>query len=135
MKMLLSTKIVRLMWSPLATEELFSQRPETILNDLFDTPNELFNKQRLAIMLELYCAGGVDFPQLKRDIRGITDGALASHLKTLTDTELVAPRIERVGSRERTTYIITKKGVISVENLFKNLDGIREELGIRVKEE
>lgn len=119
------------MWSPLATEELFSQRPETILNNILDSPTELFNKQRLAIMLELYCAGGVDFPQLKRDIRDITDGALASHLKTLAESELIAPRTERIESRERTTYIITKKGVISVEKLFKDLDGIRKELGIK----
>jgi DNA-binding HxlR family transcriptional regulator len=118
----------------MATEELFSQRPETILNNLFDTPTELFNKQRLAIMLELYCTGGVDFPQLKRDVRDITDGSLASHLKALTESELVAPRTERVESRERTTYIITKKGVISVEKLFKNLDGIRKELGIKGEE-
>lgn len=119
------------MWSPLATEELFSQRPETILNNILDSPTELFNKQRLAIMLELYCAGGVDFPQLKRDIHDITDGALASHLKTLAESELIAPRTERIESRERTTYIITKKGVISVEKLFKDLDGIRKELGIK----
>ena len=118
----------------MATEEAFSQRPETILNDLFDTPSELFNKQRLAIMLELYCAGGVDFPQLKRDTRGITDGALASHLKALSDSELIAPKTERVDSRERTTYIITKKGVFSVEKLFKDLDGIRKELGIKGEE-
>lgn len=119
----------------MAAEEQFSQRPETILNDLFDTPTELFNKQRLAIMLELYCAGGVDFPQLKRDTRDITDGALASHLKALTASELVAPRTEKVESRERTTYIITKKGVISVEKLFENLDGIRRELGIKGQED
>jgi len=108
-------------------DEKFSLAPERYVKQLLDEPTILFNQHRIAIMLELCQAGAVDFPQLIRDL-GISDGALATHLKALIGEGLIESKRERVESRDRTTFIITKKGLSSVQSLFRTLYEIGQSL-------
>jgi len=107
-------------------EESFDLKTKHSLKDLLQQPSVLFNPHRIAIMVELYCAGAVDFAQLKYDL-GLTDGALATHLKALGNEGLIESKREPVESRVRTGYVITKKGISAVEQMFKILCEIRGE--------
>ena len=104
-----------------------SARPNQLLKKLLEQPSVLVNPHRIAIMLELYYASALDFPQLRDDLE-ITDGALARYLKALTDEELVAESRELVDSRWRTTYMITRKGIMLVEEILTILSDINKEL-------
>lgn len=101
-------------------EELFDLKTKHLLKDLSEQPSVLFNPHRIAIMVELYCASAVDFSQLKYDL-GLTDGALATYLKALANEGLIESKREAVESRVRTGYIITKKGISALEQMFKIL--------------
>lgn len=81
----------------------------------------------MAIMTEMYYASAVEFAQLKYDL-GLTDGALATHIKTLAGQGLIESKREQVGPRTRTTFIITKQGISALEGLFQNLQRIGETL-------
>ena len=107
--------------------EEFSPKPGILIKELLEQPIALFNPHRFAIMIELYCTGAVDFPQLKHDLR-LTDGALATHLKALANEELIESKRELVESRMRTTNIITRKGISAVEQMLNILCEIRKEL-------
>lgn len=93
----------------MSTQE-FGSRYADLSSKLRQLPPSLFNPNRIGIMLEIYSAGGVDFAQLKRDLE-LSDGALATHLKYLASDGLVIGKKEQVGSRQRTAYLITSKGV------------------------
>lgn len=110
-----------------ALVEEFSREPERLTRELLQQPLVLFNPHRIAIMLELYHAGGGEFPQLRHDL-GLTDGALATHLKALGAEDLVEARREQVGPRTRTAYIITREGISAVERLFSTMCKINERL-------
>jgi len=105
-------------------EELFDMKTKDLLMELLQRPPVLFNPHRIVIMVELYCAGAVDFAQLKYDF-GLTDGALATHLKALAKEGLIESRREPMGSRVRTGYVITKKGISAVERMFEILCEVR----------
>ncbi len=107
--------------------EEFSREPEMLIKDLLRQPLVLFNPHRMAIMLELYHAGGAEFPQLKRDLN-MTDGALATHLKALTGGKLLQSKREEVGPRTRTAFIITQRGIESVEEILTTMCKIKEKL-------
>jgi len=111
----------------LSVLEEFSFKPERLTKELLGQPSVLFNPHRIAIMLELYHAGGGDFPQLRHDL-SISDGALATHLRALANEELIESKREQIESRERTTFIITRKGILSLENFFKLMRELSEEL-------
>ncbi len=106
--------------------EEFSKEPERLVKELLKQPYVLFNPWRFAIMLELYYASAVDFSQLKHDLK-LTDGGLATHLKFLARDGMVEARREQVGSRLRTAFIITKKGIQALESLLDTLSNIRKE--------
>jgi DNA-binding HxlR family transcriptional regulator len=101
--------------------ERFDDRAGKVPADLLQMPVTLFNPHRLAIVLELYNTGSADFPQLKHDL-GLTDGALASHLKVLVADGLieVSKEKERDGSRERTGYLITARGMQTFEKMLES---------------
>lgn len=73
------------------------------LNKHFD------NRIRLGIMSALMVNDSVEFNTLK-DLLGVTDGNLASHLKALEKAELVAVQKQFVGRKPNTTYQITSNG-------------------------
>ncbi|MFT3739302.1 MAG: transcriptional regulator [Breznakibacter sp.] len=73
------------------------------LNKYFD------NRVRLGIMSALMVNDSVEFNALK-ELLGVTDGNLASHLKALEKAGLVSVQKQFVGRKPNTTYQITQEG-------------------------
>ncbi len=78
------------------------------LNKIFDS------RIRLGIMSALMVNKEVNFNELK-ELLDITDGNLASHLKTLEENDFVKVQKGFIGRKTNTTYSITKAG----EKAFK----------------
>ena len=78
------------------------------LNKIFDS------RIRLGIMSPLMVNEEVNFNELK-ELLNITDGNLASHLKTLEDSGFIKVQKGFIGRKSNTTYSITKAG----EKAFK----------------
>lgn len=84
------------------------KNPIEHLNKLFDS------RVRLGIMSVLMVNEQVNFNELK-ELIGITDGNLASHLKTLEENACIKVQKGFVGRKTNTTYTATKAG----EKAFK----------------
>ncbi len=86
------------------------------LNKLFDS------RIRLGIMSALVVNASVNFNELK-ELMDITDGNLASHLKTLEENGFIKVEKGFIGRKTNTTYSITKVG----EKAFKvHLDALAQ---------
>lgn len=93
-----------------------------ILNDF----NKAFeNKVRLGIMSALVVNDYLDFNSLK-DLLDVTDGNLASHLKTLEKNKYISFRKEFLDRKPNTKYSVTDKGrkaftkhIKAIEKLLK----------------
>jgi len=90
------------------------------LNKAFD------NKVRLGIMSMLMVNDWVGFKTLKEMLE-LTDGRLASHIKSLEENKFIEVRKEFVGRKPHTTYKATKAGrkafsdhLDALEELLKN---------------
>lgn len=82
---------------------------------MIENLNKLFDSRiRLGIMSALVVNKEMNFNELK-ELLGITDGNLASHLKTLEESEFVKVQKGFIGRKTNTTYSITKAG----EKAFK----------------
>jgi DNA-binding HxlR family transcriptional regulator len=95
--------------------------PIAHLNKIFDS------RIRLGIMSALVVNAEVNFNDLK-ELLDITDGNLASHLKTLEESSFVKVHKGFIGRKTNTTYAITKAGekafkdhLEAMEQLIKNL--------------
>jgi DNA-binding HxlR family transcriptional regulator len=95
--------------------------PIAHLNKIFDS------RIRLGIMSALVVNAEVNFNDLK-ELLDITDGNLASHLKTLEETGFVKVHKGFIGRKTNTTYAITKAGekafkehLEAMEKLIKNI--------------
>ena len=84
------------------------KNPIENLNKLFDS------RVRLGIMSVLMVNEHVNFNQLKELIE-ITDGNLASHIKSLEENGFIKVQKGFIGRKTNTTYTITKTG----EKAFK----------------
>ncbi len=84
------------------------KNPIENLNKIFDS------RIRLGIMSALMVNDEVNFNDLKELIQ-VTDGNLASHLKTLEDSGYVKVQKGFIGRKTNTTYSVTKAG----EKAFK----------------
>ncbi len=91
------------------------------LNKVFD------NRVRLGIMSVLMVNDSVNFNDLKGWM-DITDGNLASHLKTLEENEMLKVHKGFIGRKTLTTYEITKLGerefkahLSALEKMIKNM--------------
>lgn len=73
------------------------------LNKVFDS------RIRLGIMSALMVNDALNFNELK-ELLDITDGNLASHLKTLEENQFIKVNKGFVGRKTNTTYVITKTG-------------------------
>jgi DNA-binding HxlR family transcriptional regulator len=73
------------------------------------TPKKLFHPERILIMKMLSVHGTVDFRELRQAL-SITDGNLASHLRTLEQEGYVTVHKEFEGKRPRTSYELTAAG-------------------------
>lgn len=95
---------------------------KNILSDL----NKAFeNKVRLGIMSALYVNDFMDFNSLK-ELLGVTDGNLASHLKSLEKSTYISYTKEFLNRKPHTKYTATpegkeafKKHIKAIEQLLK----------------
>ncbi len=86
------------------------------LNKIFDS------RIRLGIMSALMVNAEVNFNDLK-ELLDITDGNLASHIKTLEENSIIKVQKGFIGKKTNTTYTVTKAG----EKVFKvHLDGLEK---------
>ena len=76
-------------------------------------------------MVALYYRTGADFTELKKEL-GLSDGALATHMKALMRDELVKDQGVIDGGRTRTAYLTTEKGHKAVEALLDDFHAIKE---------
>jgi DNA-binding MarR family transcriptional regulator len=91
------------------------------LNKIFD------HRVRLGIMSVLLVNDSVNFKFLK-EILDVTDGNLASHLKTLEDNSFVKVEKGFIGRKTNTTYNVTRAGekafklhLAALEQMIKNI--------------
>jgi DNA-binding MarR family transcriptional regulator len=92
------------------------KNPIENLNKVFDS------RIRLGIMSALLVNEDVNFNELKELIQ-VTDGNLASHLKTLEESNYIKVQKGFIGRKTNTTYSVTKAG----EKAFKqHLDALEK---------
>jgi DNA-binding HxlR family transcriptional regulator len=92
------------------------KNPIENLNKVFDS------RIRLGIMSALLVNEDVNFNDLKELIQ-VTDGNLASHLKTLEESAYIKVQKGFIGRKTNTTYSVTKSG----EKAFKlHLDALEQ---------
>jgi DNA-binding HxlR family transcriptional regulator len=92
------------------------KNPIENLNKVFDS------RIRLGIMSALLVNEDVNFNELKELIQ-VTDGNLASHLKTLEESAYIKVQKGFIGRKTNTTYSVTKAG----EKAFKlHLDALEQ---------
>ncbi len=84
------------------------KNPIENLNKIFDS------RIRLGIMSAVLVNEEVNFNDLKELIQ-VTDGNLASHIKTLEDAAYIKVKKGFIGKKTNTTYSVTKSG----EKAFK----------------
>ena len=96
------------------------------MKDILENLDKAFeNKVRLGIMSALLVNDKIDFISLK-DLLGVTDGNLASHLKNLEKKEYISFEKEFVDRKPNTRYQATENGkrafkahINAIENLLK----------------
>ena len=92
------------------------KNPIENLNKIFDS------RIRLGIMSALVVNTDINFNELK-ELIDVTDGNLASHLKTLEENAYIKVQKGFIGRKTNTTYSITRAG----EKAFKqHLDALEE---------
>ena len=79
------------------------------MNPIKDLNKTFDSRIRLGIMSALMVNAEVSFTELK-EFLDITDGNLASHLKTLEDAGTIKVQKGFIGRKTNTTYSITKAG-------------------------
>ena len=96
------------------------------MEQLIGNLNKAFeNRIRLGIMSVLVVNDNITFLELK-ELLQITDGNLASHLKTLEEAQFVKVQKGFIGKKTNTTYSITKAG----EKAFRaHLDALTKMIG------
>ncbi len=83
--------------------------------NLIENLNKIFDSRiRLGIMSALMVNDEINFNELK-ELLNITDGNLASHLKTLEESSYLKIEKGFIGRKTNTTYAVTKAG----EKAFK----------------
>ena len=93
------------------------------MKELLRDLNKAFeNKVRLGIMAALAANDYLDFNALK-DLLDVTDGNLASHLKTLEKNEYIHVQKEFLDRKPNTRYSATREGL---EAFKKHLNAIEQ---------
>src|SRR6476469_56946 len=97
------------------------KNPIEHLNKVFDS------RIRLGIMSALMVNDEVNFNELK-ELIDVTDGNLASHIKTLEDNSFIKVNKGFIGRKTNTTYSVTKAGekafkthLEALEKMIKNI--------------
>jgi DNA-binding HxlR family transcriptional regulator len=97
------------------------KNPIEHLNRIFDS------RIRLGIMSAVLVNSEVNFNELKELIQ-VTDGNLASHLKTLEENQYIKVKKGFIGRKTNTTYAVTRSGekafkahLEALEQMIKNI--------------
>ncbi|MEO6637786.1 MAG: transcriptional regulator [Ginsengibacter sp.] len=98
------------------------------MNNPIGNLNKVFDSRvRLGIMSTLMVNDKINFNDLKQLI-GVTDGNLASHIKSLEDSGFIKVNKGFVGRKTNTTYAVTKSGqkafqqhLDALENMIKSM--------------
>ena len=98
------------------------------MNNILNLNKAFDNKVRLGIMSALVVNDEVSFNSLK-EILQITDGNLASHLKTLEECQYITVRKAFIGRKTNTVYSATPQG----QKAFKEHLNILEEMIRRLR--
>jgi len=98
------------------------------MKNSFQNLNKAFdNKIRLGIMSILSVNSSTSFNDLK-EVLVVTDGNLASHIKSLENAGYIAVIKSFINRKPNTNYEITPKGVIAFEEHLKALEEILKQL-------
>lgn len=97
------------------------------MKEILKNINKAFdNKVRLGIMAALMVNEFLDFNTLK-EILGVTDGNLASHIKALEKVAYIKIEKQFIGKKPNTKYSLTKLGqlefkkhIVALEKLIHN---------------
>lgn len=92
------------------------------LNKIFD------HRIRLGIMSALMVNDGVNFKFLK-ELLGVTDGNLASHMKPLEEHKYVKVEKGFIGRKTNTTYKVTRTGEKAFKLHLKALELMIKNIG------
>lgn len=98
------------------------------MNNPIENLNKVFDSRvRLGIMSTLMVNDEINFNDLKQLI-DVTDGNLASHIKSLEDSGYIKVNKGFIGRKTNTTYAITKAGqkafqqhLDALEKMIKNI--------------
>ncbi|HAA11905.1 MAG TPA: transcriptional regulator [Cytophagales bacterium] len=94
------------------------------MKSIIDKLNKAFeNRVRLGIMSALMANDEVDFNQLK-DLLGVTDGNLASHLKALEEKKFIETRKQFIGRKPNTRYRATLDGRQAFQSHLEALEAL-----------
>lgn len=86
--------------------------------------NKLFeNRVRLGIMSVLSVNDSYDFNDLKEAL-GVTDGNLASHLKSLEENNVIRVNKQFIGRKPNTSYSVTDEGIALFRDHIKALEDL-----------
>ncbi|MDP1623574.1 MAG: transcriptional regulator [Bacteroidales bacterium] len=88
---------------------------------LKDLDKAFENRTRLGIMSALVVNESLDFNALK-DLLGVTDGNLASHLKSLEKSKYINFKKDFLGRKPNTTYFTTTKGIDAFKKHLKAIE-------------
>lgn len=91
------------------------ENPIEKLSKIFDS------RVRLGIMSALIVNESINFNDLKELIE-VTDGNLASHLKTLEENKFIKVEKGFLGRKTNTTYFITKSGTRAFKDHLEALE-------------
>jgi DNA-binding HxlR family transcriptional regulator len=92
--------------------------------NIIENLNKVFeNRARLGIMSILLVEEWVEFNRFK-EILELTDGNLASHLKSLEIKKYIEMKKEFIGRKPKTTYNATNKGKKEFQIHLKNLENL-----------
>lgn len=93
------------------------------MNNPIENLNKVFDSRvRLGIMSTLMVNDEINFNDLKQLI-DVTDGNLASHMKSLEDSNYVKVNKGFIGRKTNTTYAVTKVGQKAFQ---QHLDALEE---------
>ncbi len=99
------------------------------MNNPIENLNKLFDSRvRLGIMSTLMVNDEINFNDLKQLI-DVTDGNLASHIKSLEDSGFIKVKKGFIGRKTNTTYAATKPGqrafqehLVALEKMIKSIN-------------
>lgn len=92
------------------------------MNNPIENLNKIFDSRvRLGIMSTLMVNNEINFNDLKQLI-DVTDGNLASHIKSLEDSGYIKVNKGFIGRKTNTTYAVTKAGEKAFQQHLKALE-------------